>query len=185
MDRSKFDFDMRKLESLIHYISYKADREKLSAVKLYKILWFSETTYYQSHKKPIVGETYVKGAHGPLSCHAKKAIENLKGQEKMVVSRVNYFNGHKMEYVPLINPDISCFSAEEISHVDGWIDAICMGTASGISEFSHNDIWAAADDGEALPYSAVFFAPPVPPSAESIAWARSIAFSENAQEEVC
>ena len=170
-----FKLDRRELEALIHYISYKADRDKLSAVKLHKILWYSESTYYLRYKKPIVGETYVKGPHGPMSPHANQAIKNLKKQDKMAVTDVGYhFNTRKKEYVPLIDPDLSDFSAEEISHVDLWIDAICRNTASGVSEFSHNEIWAVANEGEDIPYSAAIFAVSTPPSEECIAWANSI-----------
>ena len=141
-----FDLNMEKFETLIHYICFKANREKLSATKIHKILWYSEATYYLQNKVPIVGETYVKGPHGPMSPHAQKAIKSLTKQEKLVVADVKYHDNRKKEYVPLANPDLSQFCGQEISHIDSWIETVCSGSATEISEFSHNDIWKAAEN---------------------------------------
>ena len=178
-----FDLNMKKLEALIHYICFKADRDQLSAVKLHKILWYAEATYYLQYKEPIAGETYVKGPHGPMSPHADKAIKNLKNQDKLAVSNVKYYSGYKREYVPLVNPDLLEFSAREISHVDSWIEEICRGTASDISNYSHNEIWKVADMGEDLPYSAAIFAPAALPSVDCLAWAESIEYEESLTKE--
>jgi len=181
--------DMEKLKNLIHYICYKtyaAHSANFGKVKLNKILWFSDAIFYMNHRRPITGETYVKGQYGPMSQNILDALRELAHEMKVLESSVTQYGYPKKEYAVLKNPDISSFTAEEISHVDEVIQRVCDNfTAAEISAFTHNDVWEAAEIGEEIPYVAVAFDRPVQPSREEIEWAKNVIdISERAHEVV-
>ncbi len=69
--------------------------------------------------------------------------------------RVGDYYGYKQkQYFALEEPDLSVFSAEEISTVDKVIEVISNNhSATSISLASHTYIWEAAELGEEIPYS--------------------------------
>ena len=80
----------------------------------------------------------------------------IRGGDIEPVERVVY-EYRQRSYKSLRDPDMSGFSAEQISHVDSVLDRLSDMTAKAISDFSHGDYpWMAASDGEILDYEAVF-----------------------------
>lgn len=67
------------------------------------------------------------------------------------------FNRTMHEYISSSEPEISTFSAQEISLVDDIIYHICHShMATSISEASPTRIWELSTIGEEIPYSAIF-----------------------------
>jgi len=174
--------NMDKLKNLIHYICYKADSKNLGKTKLNKVLWFSDAMFYLYNSHPITGETYVKGRHGPVSKNIDAALRKLAKEKKVLESNAYYYGYPKKDYAVLENPDISGFTAEEISLVDDTIKRVCDdSTAEEISKHTHNEIWKVAEMGEELPYSAVAFGKAVELTSEDIEWAQNV-IDERAHE---
>ena len=150
-------FAESKFKELILYISHKAEPKNLGAIKLNKILWYSDMLSYLLFEKPISGETYIKRQYGPVPKHILAVIDQLVASGDMCMRDTNYFGYAKKEHLPLRKPDLSAFSADEISIVDNIIDTICEGhTATSISEHSHDRIWELAEIGEEIPYNTIF-----------------------------
>jgi len=166
-------FHREKLKELILHVSKKARLRDLGSIKLNKVLWFSDITAYLHLGEPITGETYLKRQFGPVSSHLPILLEELKEARKIVV-RDSILGGYdKKEYIALADPDLSQFSAEEISIVDEFIDFVCnQNTAESISELSHNRIWELAEIGEEIPYSAAFASNLGEINEEDIRWAK-------------
>lgn len=170
-----FQPDMEKLKRLTHYICACADRCLLGAIKLNKILWYSDIIAYRELGKPITGETYIKQNFGPVPKHIKEVLGVLVLEKKVIERDVPRYSYIKREYVSLTDPDISPFSNEEIEIVNFVTENICENfTAPEISEYSHNDLWHFAEMGEELPYPATLVGSFVEPSNEDMEWAKSV-----------
>lgn len=148
------DFNEEKLKALVHYICYKAhDPSILGAIKLNKILWHSDILSYRLWNKPITGETYIKRQYGPVSKNILRVVEKLVNEGAIITREVDYYGYSKKEYIALAKPNISLFTADEISLVDEIFDYVCKdNTATSISEKTHDDIWKLAIIGEEIPY---------------------------------
>jgi hypothetical protein len=167
-------FDKAKFRALVHYVCHKChDPSILGATKLNKVLWYSDVIAYMDSGGSITNESYVKQQFGPVPKHILLTIRDLESRGNIVVRDAEYFRKVKKEYVSLKRPDISKFSANEISLVDAVIDVVCRNhTASSISAASHDYIWHIADIGEELPYATAFVSEFGDIGADDMKWAK-------------
>ena len=151
------DFNQSKFSSLVHYVCSRcSDPTKLGAIKLNKILWFSDRLSYVMTGQSIAGETYIKRQFGPVPEHILRTIRTLESSSDIVTRETHKHEFPKREFIALTEPDISTFSPQEISWVDQIIEAVCENhTAESISNISHDDIWKLAEIGEVIPLNAV------------------------------
>ena len=166
-------YNREKFKTLVHYICSRVDDPtRLGATKLNKVLWFSDLLTYLNLNAPVTGARYVKRQFGPVPAAIMPIIEELKAEGALAVRDVEYFGKPKREFFALTIPDISAFSSEEISTVDGVIEAICeTHTAASISDLTHNEAWDMAEIGEDLPFFTVFSARIGEIDESDIAWA--------------
>ncbi len=153
--QQRVQLEMRKLEEAIHYICARAT-DSLGAVKLNKILYYSDMVHYATTGAAITGATYAKQAKGPVPKQVLPAIDNLVRAGRLAVQNVSYFDLVKREFTTYGETDLSVFSNEEIACLDHFIDHIGELSAKRISDISHTIIWKAADMGETLPYDSFF-----------------------------
>jgi hypothetical protein len=154
METLNFD----KLKSVVHYVCYKAtDPSVLGAVKLNKVLWYSDALTYLTTGKSITGETYIKRQHGPVPQHILRVVDSLVAEKKIARGKVDHFGFMKNEYIAISEPDFHGLSASSISLIDEAFEHVCMkNTACSISEETHGVIWNMAEMGESIPYSTIF-----------------------------
>ena len=166
-------FDRGKFKALVHYICWRCqDPTKLGAVKLYKVLWRSDFGAYLEFGEPITGASYVKGNFGPVPAGAQPVLEELQREGTLSIREVDYYGRDKKEFFALKRPDLSGFTADEISLVDKEIDYVTeQHTARSISEESHDEIWEMARIGEEIPYFTVF-SKPAEITESDIEWAK-------------
>jgi hypothetical protein len=149
------------LKELTHYICWKVadDASKLGATKLNKALWFSDSFAYRMNGRPITNSTYIKQKYGPVPKRILSVLNELHKEEKVLIRESPYYNYIKRDFVAMKAAPSSAFSEQElwiIDHVIGWV---CQEhTASSISEFSHDNVWEAAVEGEEIPLYAVLSA---------------------------
>lgn len=163
-----------KFVALVHYICDKAyDPSVLGAIKLNKVLWYSDVINYLIHGQSISGETYVKRQHGPVAKHLMPAINRLSEERKIAPGKVDHFGLIKREYVSLANSDKSLFTTDEIALIDDAFEYVCLQhTAKTVSEATHTAIWDMATLGEEMPYYTVFATNVGELTEEDIEWAR-------------
>lgn len=178
-------FNYEKFKDLVHYICHTADRDELGAVKLNKILWFSDMITYIKKGKSLTGAVYVKRQHGPVPKEILRALDDLSEEQKMIVREVLYFGNTKREYISLVEPQIGRFNAPEIDLIANLTHHICHNhTAGSISEATHDKIWELAAMGEEIPYCAIYGAQLGDITQEDIEWGKkSIAKNEAAYGE--
>lgn len=152
------DLDWQKFKTVIHYICSKAeDPTCLGAVKLNKVLWYSDVSNFLATGKPITGATYVKREHGPVPRDVRRALDALSKENKIAPGKVNHFGFIKHEFISLAKPDVNLLSAEEVQWINAAFEHVCFNhTATSVSKETHNVIWDLAEMGEEMPYYTVF-----------------------------
>lgn len=146
-------FNMKKFEEAVHYIcSNVTEQDQLGAVKLNKILYFSDMGSYAETGRSITGATYVKQFRGPVPTQVVPAIKFLEEEGRLKVSHVSLVSSKRRQYETAGTTDTKMFEAGELERINDMIRFVCEYTAPEISEISHHDVWQAADIGEVLPY---------------------------------
>ena len=165
-----------KFKALVHYIVASCeDPQRLGAVRLNKICWFSDSIAYRLTGVPITGETYVKRRRGPVPKTILRALRELEAEGR-IHSFDKLMGPYKMKlYVPLTTPNPAVFSPVEREIVDSVIHNICVNhTANSISDLSHDQIWDAANEGEEIPMFATLAAQPGELTPQVMKWADGV-----------
>jgi hypothetical protein len=150
-----------KLDILVHYVCARCDNPSdLGATKLNKVLWYSDVLAFATLGESITGAIYIKRQFGPVPKHILDSRARLEASNAIVVRDAPYGGGYlQKQFIALRAPDISMFSPEQISIVDGVLQEICRNhTATSISQLSHDIVWQSAEIGEEIPMSAAAFA---------------------------
>ncbi|WP_159730047.1 Panacea domain-containing protein [Methylosinus sp. Ce-a6] len=167
-------FDVEKLENLVIYACRKAERSALGAVKLHKVLYFSDMLFYAEHGTAITGATYRKRPFGPTCDVLLSSLRSLEKRGAIRIHEVDYFGYLKKEFESLTQPELSRFSELEIALVDEVVDFVCNeNSAKTISDFSHNRAWESVEFGDVIRYNSVFSIFPTDVSPEAIEWAKA------------
>lgn len=151
-------FDQGKFKALVHYVCWlsREDPAKLGAVKLNKVLWFSEVISFAETGEPITGARFVKQKFGPVPKAIMPVLGALQQEGALRVMEVEYYGHKKRQFVCQGEPDLDALSEEERKLVDGVASAIMDGhTATSISDLTHDAIWKLAGIGEDIPLYAV------------------------------
>lgn len=171
-----------KYKNLVHYICHRVeDKSKLGAIKLNKILFFSDFLNYLVSGNSITGEKYIKRQFGPVPSSIFNVIKVLEKEDKLKVTEVSSLLRVRKDYHSLSTPDISEFKTEEISFIDSVIDEIANNhNAKSISESTHTDVWEAAEIGEEIPYNTIFAMNRAEINENDVKWAKEFLDSRNA-----
>jgi len=169
--------DHTKLKELILYIAEKCEGwGNWGATMLNKILFFSDFIAYAKYGESITGEDYFKLPKGPAPKYLVAAREQLERAEDAVVQKKPTLRGIQDRLIPLREPELSYFKAEQIAIVDYVIDELKNENSDSVSGLSHTFYgWQTAKDKEIIPYNTVFLKEPVlreMPSAVRIAIAK-------------
>ena len=164
-----------KLDGLVHYICARCDNpSRLGATKLNKVLWYSDVFAFAQDGHSITEAVYVKRQFGPVPKNIMQSRSRLRDRGAIVERSMTNYGKAQVQFVALIPPDISIFSAAQISVVDTVLEAICSNhTAASISRVSHDLIWELAEIGEEIPLAAAAFGGGIGELDEDdMAWAR-------------
>ncbi len=160
----------------MHYICARcSDPGPLGAAKLNRILFHADVLSYVETQKSITGAVYIKRQFGPVPRDIMAARMRLVAQGAILERQALTYGYDQTQFIALTNPDISLFSAVEISLVDGVIAAIGSNHAtSSLSMLSHDLVWELATIGEEIPLSAAAFAGNIGEIDETdMAWAQA------------
>jgi len=181
---SAIPFNEQKFRELLLYIASRSeDDPNFGATKINKILFFSDFEAYARFGKPITGAVYQRLPQGPAP-RAMLPIKRSMTENRDIIERevLLYSNYRQKRLIANRNPNMSLFSAEEISLVDEVIaDNINM-NARGVSDKSHElDSWQLAVNLETIPYqSALLHDGPVELNEEHVAYYQAMIERSNA-----
>lgn len=160
-----------KFKNLVHRIIHDCsdDPGQLGAVRLNKILWFSDMIAYQVDGKPITNEVYVKRQFGPAPRSMPGVLRHLEDQGVISVTRPEF------EFEPMLLESLkepkSRLTNREKHIVSAVTEAVLGKSVNQISDMSHDMIWEIAEQGEQIPLYATLAAIPASVEDEDVEWA--------------
>ncbi len=168
------EFDEAKFRELILYIADKSKEDpRFGAVKLNKVLYYSDFEAYRRLGQSITGASYQKLSEGPAPFQMlpQRRIVLDSGDAEMVCRP--YFTGTQHRLVAQRSPREDLFDKEELDIVDQVIKGVWHMTAREVSEFSHRELgWQATTLGDEIPYQTAWLSSdPVSQEAEEHATA--------------
>lgn len=179
--KSAIDYDEGKLIELILYVAAKCDLDPdFGAVKLNKILFYSDFEAYEKLGKPITGVEYRNYPNGPAPAPMKVLKHRLEesGDAYEYHNPLPHSPGWKQKRLLAGRaPDITRFSQAEVSLVDSVIARFAGRNGSQLSDLSHDHPgWRLSVEGEAIPYCTAFIADPneMELTDEEVVWVRSV-----------
>jgi antitoxin SocA-like protein len=155
--------DEQKLAELILYISQKCANDlTFGAVKLNKILCFSDFVFYAYHNRGITNVEYQKLPNGPAPRRLMPVRDKLVENGDLAIQEVALKGGYTQKRtVNLRKPNLEIFTGAEIAMVDSVIESLQDVRAESASEMSHDLVgWLVVDEGETIPYNTIYFANP-------------------------
>lgn len=124
-------FDAAKTTQIAAYMLEKRDG-KMKVLKLMKLLYLAERTYFDKHNSPMTGDCMVSMDHGPV---LSKTLDLINGFEKSDYWD-QYISDRAQHYVQLI-PDHAPTSTLSKSEIDT-LNAVCD-EFGGMTEFEIRD----------------------------------------------
>lgn len=153
----------KKLEELILYISEQcADDPTFGAVKLNKILCYSDFLFYAYHDHGITDVEYQKLANGPAPRRLVPIRDRMIKRGDLALQPISLKSGYT-QHRPrnLRKPNLDLFTGPEIATVQNVIQDLRGVTAEDTSDLSHQMVgWMVVEDGETIPYNTAYFANP-------------------------
>jgi hypothetical protein len=152
-------FDENKFKELILYIAKKSkDDRKFGAVKLNKILYYSDFKAYRLLGHSITGAEYQNLGEGPAPRQLLPIRSELINNGDAEMEYRDYFNGIQHRLIAKRKPNTKIFSRCELDIVKEVIEALWNEDAYGASDKSHKELgWLLTEEGETIPYSSAFF----------------------------
>src|SRR5581483_3592229 len=91
-------FDKAKLKALVHYVAWRCQPHELGAVKLHKVLYYTDMLHHIYAGNPFTGATYRKRPRGPMCDQLLGVVRDLAKDGALEVTAVPYFGYRKTEY---------------------------------------------------------------------------------------
>ena len=148
-------FDDTKLREAILYIASLIPPEQLGKTKLFKILFFSDFSYFKLHRESITGERYIHRENGPVPSH-NYIVDKMKNNE---IEIVKMKKGDFVQQSIKSNrkPNLALFKPEEHEVIKKTSKQISPLTGKKITEITHElDLWKQTRINEYIPYALLF-----------------------------
>jgi hypothetical protein len=144
----------QKFAELILYVCRQSEGDApFGAVKLNKILFYSDFIAYLQFGEAITWQPYRRLKNGPVPKRLLPVVRRMEQKGDLAPREVQYYGRTKRQYCALRDPDLSSFGGEEIALVDRIIKECWGKNAKAMSDMSHAfKGWQQAKDGETIPY---------------------------------
>lgn len=141
-----------KTQLLAHYIIFRSKPEKLGAVKLNKVMWFSDLESFRRTGRSISGqESYQKQKFGPVPNDIVRHVRALLAAGKIAERSGTTPVGNRREFIWLEEPNVSLFSANDVDIINRAIEWVCDNhSAAAISNKTHDALWEVTEIGEQI-----------------------------------
>jgi hypothetical protein len=155
---TKIEYDEAKFTELMVYVATRmANDASFGATKLNKVMFFADFWHYAQYGRPITGAEYQKLINGPAPRRLLPVQDALFQRDEAHQVRVRVGSYQQKRFVPLREPNLAIFTAQEIDFVDHVINILRDSTATRVSQLSHQlAAWQMAGVGGTIPYNAIF-----------------------------
>lgn len=158
-----------KFKELILFVAKLcASHVRFGALKLNKVLFYSDFVAYKRLGRSITGQEYFHLPKGPAPRCLKEARHELLHEKAATIEYVMTPNGHPEHRLHVCRePDLSMFSRAEIDLVRSVADTFTNLTGHDVSELSHEFVgWQLTPCGETIPYETALISREAPSLAE-------------------
>lgn len=144
-------------EVLLYILNKVGSKPNIGETVIYKLLYFIDFNYYEKYEEQLIGARYIKNNYGPTPMEFREIVSKMKGKDLMEVTG-KYFHYPQTKYLPLREPNLSIFNANEIKLIDEVLDKFSDMNATQISEYSHQDVpWQVTEDDKIISYESVLY----------------------------
>lgn len=144
--------------ALLYILERVGAKPNVGQTVIYKLLYFTDFDYYEKYEEQLIGACYIKNHHGPTPVEFGKIIHKMQEKGEIEEVKSQYFGYDQTKYLPVIEPDLTVFNAQEIKHIDEVIERLADMSATHLSALSHKDVpWITATEGKAIDYESVFY----------------------------
>jgi transcriptional regulator with XRE-family HTH domain len=145
-------------EVLLYILNKVGSRPNVGETVIYKLLYFIDFDFYEKYEEQLIGAKYIKNHHGPTPVEFKKIADQMIEEKELFKVKDHYFQFPQTKYLPLREPDLAKFNANEIKLIDDVLDKLSHFNAIQISEYSHEDVpWKTTENGKPIDYESVFY----------------------------
>jgi len=160
----RIDIPQQKLDKfrqvLLYITEQVGSKPNVGMTVLYKLLYFSDFDYYERYEEQLMGLTYFKNHFGPTPREFVSVVDSMKAEGLLTEVRNKHFAHEQRKFLPVVEPDLSILTAQEIEMIDSVLARYSEKSATQLSNLSHIDTpWACAKEGEDLKYEHVFYRP--------------------------
>ncbi len=156
--QENYPFNISKFKDVIHlivdHVGKDIGAECLGNTKLHKCLYYADILHFLDTMRPMTGAEYQRQKFGPTARHLTAALKQLADEGRVRTTNVPYYGYAKKEYSSLRQPEMTRLTNQEVEIVLHVVDFVCKKTATEISDFSHDDVWASVPMGSKIPYFA-------------------------------
>jgi len=143
---------------LLYFLEECGAKPNIGETVIYKLLYFADFNFYELYEEYLTGEEYRKISYGPAPCHFSEIVDEMVKKKELKKITTEYFGMTQKKYIPQIKPDLSRLSAIELKVIDEVINRLSSMNASGIKDYSYNDIpCQVTDNKEIIDYETVFY----------------------------
>jgi len=149
--------DDKKFAELLLYVASKCEQDRsYGAVKLNKILFYSDFLAYRKWGSAITHQEYRKLEHGPVPSKLPVIQQELIAQNALAIQERDYYGNKQKRPIALREARLDSFAAQEVALIDEVIQDLWGLSATEVSALSHAfDGWELADYKEVIPYSVI------------------------------
>jgi hypothetical protein len=152
-----------KLKEIVLYIGSKSLNDpKYGAVKLNKIILFSDYLSYLKYGQPITGVTYIKLPKGPVPKMIHKLLNQMIDDSELALVVGEYFDKEQKRFLPCREANLDLLNAREVAIIDTVIERFREHNGSEVSDISHDRAWRIAGMKKEIPYQAAYISDEAP-----------------------
>lgn len=168
--------DSDKFAEALIYIAEKSEEDsRFGAIKLNKILYYSDFYAYRKLGKSITGVEYQHLEEGPAPRPLLPVRDALVANGSIEMEYRQYYTGVQQRIVAKRPPHLDDFSTDEIKIINEVIDELRPLNALEVTIKSHQEYgWKLTQEGETIPLRTAWLSSE-PPSLEQVELGRKIA----------
>jgi uncharacterized phage-associated protein len=157
-----------KFRELLLFIARRSEGDpRFGAIKLNKLLFYSDFLAYLMLGQPITGQEYFALAQGPAPRYLVRVRDQMKAKGDIAIRRKENYSGVHERVLALREPDLSKFTPQEVDLVTRILQNCWGRTGSELTEATHRFAgWRLAADKETIPYSVALVGNRLPTSDE-------------------
>jgi len=143
-----------KFRELLLFIAHRSEKDpRFGAIKLNKLLFYSDFLAYLKLGHPITGQPYFALENGPAPRYLVRVREQMVKSKDIAISRKQTFSGVHERILALREPDPNKFEPAEIALVTQVLEMCRSHSGTELSELTHRFAgWRLAGHKEDIPY---------------------------------